>query len=179
MKPKQKRDRLFKSSRPNVRPLELFDEHNKSKDIAILWAAYKRDSFPSMPELNQDEFAKYILDLASSYNAGWMIEDKNKQYNDGYGAIAFIFAASNGWEIEPHVEVFSWATPRNVLRGAVSYLQMMRYSKDVGIVNIYSLLKTKSLFDQLLKYGVARYIGRVPHGDLRGDRYIYYTRGKK
>lgn len=180
MKPKQKRDRLFKSSRPNVRPLELFDGDHYSKDVAILWAAYRKGSFQDMEDgLNQSEFTEFILDIAASYNKGWMIEDNNSQYKNGYGAVGFVFAADNGWEIEPHFEKFSWATKRNVLRTFVSFLQMMRYSKEVGIVNLYSLKDSKNLFDHITDYGVTRYVGKVPHGDLRGDRYIYYTRGKK
>lgn len=179
MKPKQKRDRLFKSSRPNVRPLELFADNGYGKDMAILWAAYKKDSFSDMPEMDQEEFGEFITDMVSGYNNGWIVEDSNSNFSDGSGAIALVLAAQNDWELEPHFEKFTWATPRNILRGAVSFLQMMRYSKDVGIVNLYSLKKSKHLFDHLTEYGVARYVGRVPHGDFRGDRYIYYTRGKK
>lgn len=178
MKPKEKRDRLFKSSRPHVRPLELFDNGKYSKDLAILWAAYKKGSFPEMPEMDQSEFTEFILDIASQYSKGWMIEDNNSQYKDGHGAIGFMFAADNGWEVEPHFESFEWATPRNILRSVVSFLQMMRYSKDVGVVNIYSLSDSKKFYDHLIGYGVTRYVGKVPHGDIRGDRYIYYTRGK-
>ena len=181
MKPKEKRDRLFKSSRPHVRPLQLFED-GKGKDIGILWAAYKAGSFdiPQMPQdLDRDQFIDFMLDVISRYSKGWIVEDKNREFKEGYGAVGFILAADNGWELEPHFEKFSWASARNVLRTFVSFLQMMRYSKEIGIVNLYTLETHKNLFDHVSEYGVLRYVGKMPHGDIRGDRYIYYTRGKK
>jgi len=42
MKPKERRDRLFKASRPNIREMKLVDENGYTQDMKILWGAYKK-----------------------------------------------------------------------------------------------------------------------------------------
>lgn len=174
-KPKYYRDLLFGKERPNIRPIDL------NKDLSILWAAYKKDSFDNLPdEMTQDDFRSFFMDLASGYTAGWLIEDKNKSFGSGYGAVGLIFAVDNGYELEPHFEKFSWASNRNTLRAIVSFLQMMRYDKNVGVVNVYANdYNNLKYFKRLNKYGVLNYVGTVPHGDIKGDRHIFYVRGKK
>lgn len=178
MKPKERRDRLFKSSRPNIREMSLVDQQGYTQDMSILWGAYKQGSF-KIPEVSQEEFADYMMSEVNPYQKKWLIEDANTKYESGYGPVAMVCAAYNGWELEPHLEVFDWATKRNILRLAVSFFQMMRYDKSVGIVNVYSLKKTKNLFNHIAKYGVLKYAAKIPDGDERGDRYIYYIRGRK
>jgi len=174
-KPKYYRDLLFKGERPNIRPIDL------NKDLGILWAAYTKESFKNLPEgASQKEFADFFLTLASEYTKGWIVEDNNKSFKDGYGATGIFFAVDNGYELEPHFEKFSWASRRNTLRSIVSFLQMMRYDKDVGVVNVYANdYNNMNYFKKLHKYGVLNYVGTVPHGDIKGDRHIFYVRGKK
>jgi hypothetical protein len=178
---KEKRDRLFRVSRPHIRPLELLNGETYGKDMAILWAAYKLGSFGERIEqgLDQKAFANLFITISSGYNLGWIIEDKNKQFKEGQGPIGLILAVYNGWELEPHFEKFQWASARNILKSFVSFLQMMRYDKTVGIVNVYSLKSSKNLFDHVCQYGVLRFAAKIPKGDVRGDRYIYYTHGKR
>ena len=177
---KEKRDRLFRVSRPHIRPLELLNGETYGKDMAILWAAYKLGSFDQIESgLDQKEFANFIISIANGYNIGWIIEDKNKQFKEEYGPIGLVLSVYNGWELEPHFEKFQWASSRNILKAFVSFFQMMRYDKTVGIVNVYSLRESKNLFDHICKYGVLRYAAKIPKGDIRGDRYIYYTHGKR
>ena len=178
---KEKRDRLFRVNRPHIRPLELLNGDNYGKDMAILWAAYKLGSFEERiePGLEQKEFAALFITIASGYNLGWMIEDRNAKFKNEYGPIGIVLAVSNGWELEPHFEKFQWASAKNILKSFVAFLQMMRYDKTIGIVNIYSLKDSKNLFDHITEYGVLRYATKIPKGDIRGDRYIYYTHGKR
>lgn len=178
MKPKERRDRLFKSSRPNIRPMELFDSSGKGQDINILWGAYKMGTF-DLPDASQDEFAELMMETVEPYEKKWIIEDNNAKFGEGYGPVGMMCAVYNGWEIEPHFEAFKWASPRNTLRAIVSFLQMMRYDKDVGIVNVYSLKEFKRFFSHVSKYGVLKFATKIPDGDVRGDRYIYYIRGRK
>jgi len=42
MKPKERRDRSFKDSRPNIREMKLVDENGYTQDMKILWGAYKK-----------------------------------------------------------------------------------------------------------------------------------------
>lgn len=178
MKPKQRRDRLFKSSRPNIREMSLIDDQGYTKDMGILWGAYIQGSFGDA-SATQEEFADMMMEEVEPYNKKWLIEDKNQKFDGGYGAVGMMYATYNGWELEPHFEPFSWATPRNILRSMVSFLQMMRYDKDVGIVNVYSLKKGKNFYHHVSKYGVLKYATKIPDGDKGGDRYIYYIRGRK
>lgn len=180
LKPKELRDRLFKDSRPNIRPLEIIDETGKLKDMGILWAAYKAGSFKGFQkDMEKDIFTQEILNLVGSYNVGWLIEDKNNSFKDNYGAIGLILALSNDWEVEPYFLSFNWASLRNEIRGYVSYFQMMRYDKNVGIVNLKVVDEVYTRFlKKLQKYGVINYTGVIPKGDINGDRHIFYVRGK-
>ena len=179
MKPKERRDRLFKTSRPNIRKMTLVDQQGYSPDMNILWGAYKLGSFEIEEGVEQDEFAELMTHEIQPYTKKWIVEDDNSKFNSGYGPIGMIVAVYNGWELEPHLEVFSWATKRNILRLTVSFFQMMRYDKEVGIVNVYSLKETTGLFNHIQKYGVLKYAAKIPDGDVGGDRYIYYIRGRK
>lgn len=179
MKPKERRDRLFKTSRPNIREMELFGESGFGKDMGILWAAYQRGTFGDNLDVSQEDFARTLVNEVDQYQKRWMIEDKNSQFAEGEGPIGMMAAVYNGWELEPHFDAFEWATPRNILRAIVSFLQMMRYDRSVGVVNVYTLNKDKNFFKHVTEYGVLRYLGKIPDGDERGDRHIFYTRGRK
>lgn len=177
---KEKRDRLFRVNRPHIRPLELLHGDQYGKDLGVLWAAYKLGSFDQRIEegLEQKDFADLMITIASGYNLGWIIEDKNPKFKNEYGPIGLMLAVYNGWELEPHFEYFQWASKRNILKGVVAFLQMMRYDKTIGIVNVYSQKDSKNLFDHITEYGVLRFATKIPKGDIRGDRYIYYTHGR-
>lgn len=180
MRAKERRDRLFRRRKPNVRPLEAYDEQgNPGRDLAILWAAYRMGSFDIEEELSQEDFTERLLAMLESYHGGWIVEDVHNGFVDGEGPIGVILAVYNGWEMEPQFDWFQWASVRNLLRGMVGFLQMMRYNRDVGVVNVNTLKRHKRLFDRVAQYGVLNYVGKIPHGDARGDRLIYYVRGRK
>jgi len=177
MKPKKLRDRLFKKDRPVVRPLEIFDGDRYHKDVGILWTAHQAKKFHSYDkDIIQEEFAKEFENLSKEKEI-FMIEDYNPGYKE-YGPIAVTAVESDGWKIEPHVEFFKWATPKNILRSTVSFLQMMRY-KRIGVVEIRRLESSKTLFDHCVNYGVLYFSGKIVGGDPRGTEYIYSVRGRK
>ena len=176
MTPKQRRDRLFKASRPNVRPLDF----SNPTDMGVLWLAYQQNSFDMEEGLNKEQFINAMLDIAEYYDFGWMIEDATQAFSEGKAPVGVMMAKSDGWELEPHYENFAWSSARNRLRAVAAFLQMMRYDKDVGVVNVYSLKKDKRFFKHIAKnYGLLNYLGCIPHGDYRGDRHIFYVRGRK
>jgi len=176
MKPKKLRDRLFKKDRPFIRPLEIFNGESYHKDIGILWTAHKRKPFYGYSDLTQEDFAKEIESLSKEKEL-FMLEDWNKGFKE-HGPIGAVAVSSDGWKIEPHVEFFQWATPKNILRSTVSFLQMMRYKK-VGCVEVRCLDNTKSLCDKCTKYGVLYYVGKILGGEPRGTEYLYTIRGRK
>lgn len=178
MTPKQRRDALFRHSRPELRAFELYDGEEYHKDLKILWVAHQKNPLHEIPEgLDQQEFADYIEEVVKRVEV-FVIDDENDQY-DGYGPVAVGIIADDGWKYEPHINYFPWATKKNILRGSVSGLQMYRYSRQVGCVLVKSLEQSKNLFDHVCKYGVLHYVGKIVNGDPRGDEYLYSVRGKR
>lgn len=173
MKPLEKRERLFRHSRPNLRAFEFYDGEDYHKDIKILWVAHSQKPFKGFPD-DQEGFAKQLMDSPEMV----IIEDRNKQYKD-VGPIGVIWVLGDDWKVEPHVEFFSWATKKNILRGCISFFQWSRNTRKIGCIVVYSLKASKNLFDHVCKYGVLHYVGKIVNGDSRGDEYLYSVKGKK
>jgi hypothetical protein len=170
---KDKRDRLFRKSKPHIRTFV-------AEDLWVLWAAYDLDSFKGLKKgLTKDEFFKLVEMIASRHSSCIVVEDECKWFKSGRGPICFVTIANNGWRIEPHVDFFRWATPRVMLRAYVAFFQMVRYSKEVGVCVVRSLANTVPLFERMRTYGLLFPVGRIPDGDARGDEYLYQVRGKK
>lgn len=181
MTPRERRARLFKTSKPFIRPAVLVSEGGFGDDMGILWAAYKAGSFPLINAgMEMPEFAKAMVAIALTLHEMAIVEDDNKAFASGRGPVAIIGIRSDGWKHEPHVDYFKWSAKRNILRVTIQFLQMARYSKEVGVVMIRSLKETSNLFMRAAKdYGVLNFVGRVPHGTPRGDEYIFSVMGKK
>jgi len=161
-----------------VRDFILYDGDQYHKDVKLLWVAHQKDPIYRIPpDCTQEEFATVIEDAATK-GFLFVIEDENDQYQTT-GPVGMGYMIDDGWKFEPHINFFKWATKRNILRGVVSGLQMMRYKRTVGCVEIHSLEESKNLFDHVCQYGVLHYVGKIKNGDPRGDQYIYSVRGKK
>lgn len=177
-KPKAARDRLFKYGRPNIRPLDIIEDGGIGKDMAILWAAYRKGSMPDWGELTQEQFTDKVLELISEQYSVWIAEDKNYHYPNGYGPVGLIAAHFNGWIMEPHFMPFSWATKRNRLKVNVAFMQMARYEKGIGIITVNSKEENKDFFFHLWKkYRVIYYVGFIKKGNFGEDNYLFYGRG--
>lgn len=151
-------------------------------DLWVFWAAYREGSFKQLPAgIEKDAFYKWMLEVLSKYSYVLVIEDDNKAFKGKRGIIAFVAVTSNGWRIEPHVEVFKWATKLNVLRGNVRFFNWIRQNKEVGVCVVKSLKETANLFHHVRKYGVLNFVGKIPGGDPlgRGDEHVFSIRGKK
>lgn len=172
---KEKRDRLFKSGRPQLRTIQIMDGDKYHKDVGYLWVAHKKRPFNLLrPNITQEEFCRSIEELSKSHELAF-IEDRNMELGK-QGPVGFI-CISGDWLIEPYGEFFSWATPKNILRCTVSFLQMIRYRK-IGACLIKSSECSVSLLNKVCKYGVLHFVGKVPNGDPRGDLWLYSIRGK-
>lgn len=175
--PKEWRDLLFSDGRPDIREAQFFnDDGTPAKDTGVLWAAHLENG--NQNKIEKEQFPDVVANMLSGYSMAWLANDRNAKFRDKYGPIGLVVAAYNGWELEPHFEPFPWATKRNKLRTVVAFLQMMKYDKSVGIVNVYSLDEHKDFFKRISKYGVLKFAGTVPDGDYRGDRHIFYIRGR-
>jgi len=177
---KNKRDLLFKRGRPLIRELVLEENGKPHKDIGYLWASYKRGGFELFPRgMTETEFFNHMKEFSERVEM-LIIDDFHKEYGGNMGPLCFVSVKHIGQKIEPHADVFPWATPRNILRGTVALFQMLRYKK-IGCSVTYALEKSKPFFDTVIEYGVLRYVGKIPNGDPwgRGDEYVYTVRGKK
>ncbi len=172
-KPKAARDRLFKHGRPDIQPLDIDDDGLVGKDMAVLWAAQGAFNF----EGDQSEFTRLFLDYLQGFYAAWIVRDKNYNYPDGYGATGLIVAAFNGWSLTPEFIAFPWATDRNRLKAVVAFMQMARYEKGIGLLNLSTT--DPQFFQHIRKrYGVMYYVGKVPRGSNGTDAFLFYGRGK-
>lgn len=114
-----------------------------------------------------------------SFNLLWIIEDINRSFKSGTGQIGVVGIKTNGWAFEPEAHFFRWATPKNILRAAVGFFQMIRHQKDVGICRIEVSQKDKALLDRMKSYGVLFFRGRIPFGNEGGDTFVFSINGKK
>ncbi len=116
-----------------------------------LWAAYKARSFQMPDTLSQSEFTEQ-MQTALNGPTHYIVEDRNAKFKEKYGPVGLIAVVSEGDKIEPAVAVFKWATPRNILRGFVSFFAWIK-STQHG-----ECLVTVSAKDKLMKkcvdYGV-------------------------
>jgi hypothetical protein len=167
----EKRRKLFKKSKPFIREFKL-------DDMWVLWAAYKEGSFP-LPEMTKEEFYKYSTERLKTYHSLMLVEDECKKFKASRGPVCLIVANTDGWKVEPHVEFFKWATKQNILRVNVRFFNWIRQNKEIGVCIVRSLKDTSNLFHHIRKYGVLNFVGRIPGGDIRGDEYVFSTRGKR
>jgi len=169
--PKERRERLFKSGRPVIRHLEILDGEQYSKDMGILWAAYKAGSFPIPQGLSQEEFVKTIEE--SPYQQTWIIDDKNKSFSSGHGPIALVGTNTAGMIVEIKGVFFKWASRKNILRGSVAFLTMIRGSKKTGIVLVRTQKEKMTLPDHLKLYELLYFLGQSDDSE-----YLYSVRGR-
>lgn len=172
MTPKQRREKLFKETKPFVRKVD-------QDDFKWLYGAYRYPKGPGDEE-DQQAFIKDAIETLSAFDEAYIIEDKNSKYKGKYGSVGLVPCMYNGWMLEPHVEWFPWATKLNRIRGTIAFVMFTRYSNDVGVTLYKSLDDTKDFFRKLKKYAPIYPIrGKIPFGDHRGDVYQFYTRGRK
>lgn len=168
----KKKKRFFKGDKPFIRKFEI-------EDMWVLWAAYKEGSFPQMPEMEREEFYSTIRARLGNYMFLFLVEDNNRKFKAGIGAVCLIGANTDGWKFEPHVEYFKWATKYNIIRTTLCFLNWISFNKDVGVCIIRSLENTVNLFRYMKEYIGLNYVGMIHSGDIRGDEYLFSLKGKK
>jgi hypothetical protein len=169
---KERRQLLFKRSRPKFRPYE-------PSDNAFLWAAYKAGSLPIPEGLTQEQFIVEVAKMYGGFPLVWVVEDDNRKFKAGRGQVAMVGIKTDGWVYEPHPVFFKWATKRNVLRCCVAFFHMMRYQKDVGVCLVRCLKDAVKMMKKMERYGVLYLRGRLPKGSPKGDVFLFSIDGAK
>ncbi len=134
--------------------MDIGSEDEYGKDVGILWAAYKAGSFDYPKGLEQQDFVDLLFKNLSVYDSIWIADDKNRAYPSGRGPVALFGVKADEWVIRPEVSYFKWATKRNILRVIVTFFQMTRYSKDVGLCVFGSTPESRNLYNKMKQYGI-------------------------
>lgn len=166
-----KRRRLFRKSKPFIRPFE-------KADMWVLWAAYKEGSFDLPPNMTKEVLYAHMMKALGGYSSLMLVEDYNKRFKDQRGAVCLITVMSDGWKMEPYAHWFSWATKLNILRANVRFLKWIMHSKEVGVCVFQATEKTVNLYMHVRRYGVLNYVGKIPGGTRYGNSYEFSLRGK-
>jgi hypothetical protein len=172
--PKERRDRLFKKSKPYFRKADLVNlDGSYGPDMGILWAAYKAGSFNAPPGMDQEAFAEWALGQARHFTSLWLGEDENKAFKSGKGVVGLVTVNQHDLEVHASGQPLKWATKRNVLRLCVGFLHMITKSNKTGICMVKGQESSVPLLDHLKEYGLLYYIGKTAPGE-----FLYSVRGR-
>lgn len=134
---------MFRNRRVRV---ELID----SSHMRWLWAAYRKGLWQDVAgsELDQEAFAEFVATVAEGLSEAFIITAPNET-EDMPVAVGSVIERSV-W-LEPHLDFFPWATPRNKIEAAVKFALEMRKIKPLFIA---VERKHQSWTDHILRYGV-------------------------
>lgn len=169
-----RRERLLKRDEPRVRKLE-------AKDAWVLFAAYDLGSFPGMPKgLKPAELWAHVAAWAQRHSSVLVIEANHRYFRERRGPIAMVTIDNFGWQIEPRVDFFFWATKRQRLAAAVGFLQMIRYAKEVGCLFARVPDAGVSMCEHIMRnYDLLRVAGKIPNAREEGTEHHYYLKGRR
>lgn len=174
MKPRERRERLFKKSKPHFRKADLLNlDGSYGADMGILWAAYKAGSFQAPHGMDQAEFAEWVVSTARRFTTLWIGEDESKAFKSGRGAVGVVGTSHDDLLVTIEGQPLKWATKRNVLRLSVGFLHMITKSTKTGVCMVKGTKESMSLLDHLKEYGLLFYIGKTAP-----DEYLYSVRGR-
>lgn len=174
MNAKERRDALFRKSRPHFRKADLLNlDGSYGEDMKILWAAYKAGSFAAPEGMTDSEFAGWLLNQAQSFQTLWIGEDQSKAFKSGKGPVCIVATNSQGMLVTVEGQPFKWATKRNILKVCVGFLHMITKSNRTGAVMVKGDEKSRKLLDHLNKYKLLFYVGKS-----NPNEYLYSVRGR-
>ena len=173
MTPKERKDLIFRKSRPEIRKFALMDGEHYSKDVGILWAAYQAKSFALREGMTQEEFMVEIDATMHGFQNIWIIDDDTKTYTSGRGPIGLVGANASGLIVEPRFMFFKWATCKNVLKAMVAFLSKVKGSLKTGIILIRTDKERQVIADHMKKYDLMFFVGKSAENE-----YLYSGRGR-
>lgn len=124
--------------------------------------------------LSQQAFQQKVLEMLSLGEYEWVVECRQ---SDGVRPVGVILAHGlpDGRRIEPHVDWFPWATPRNRVEGLVGFL--IEVSKRFKIL-VYSTEAERNFWERMKSYGILRHGCKVWDHFSRGEHaFFFYTTG--
>jgi hypothetical protein len=131
---KTRKQRLFRRSRPQVRPFAIQEGAGYSRDMGVLWAAYSAGSFKAPLGMGQSEFVEFVKGWQDGADSISVVDDDNGNFKSGRGPVAIVASRAEGLIQEPVFVFFKWASCRNVLRVMVAYLTMAKSSTKTGLL---------------------------------------------
>ena len=171
MTPKERRERLFKGLTPKIRLME-------EDDLKWLYGAYKYPK-PIGDEEDRAQWLEKIQVTLAGYDEAFIIEDRNTQFQNNWGAVAVFPSMYNNWKLQPSANWFPWATKLNKIRCTIAFLMFARHNRDIGVTVINAVNDDKDFYRGLKRYAPIYPVGKIPCGDPRGDENLFYIRGKK
>ena len=172
---RERRERLMRYTNPRVRPFEM------ERDAWVLWGAYDLGSFPAMPKgLKPAQFFEVVRSFRATKSQCLVVEEDHKYFREKRGPVALVSIENfNDWRIEPQVDFFFWASKRQRLAAVVSFLQMVRYSREVGVCVVRVPDRDVPFCEHLYKYDLLRACGKLPNASPLGMEHLFYVRGRK
>ena len=172
MTPAQRRARLYT---PQDRPwVEQIDKSDKELYRWMRTANHLRGN-----DMEEHDFIDWIDSHLAKFDEVYFIHDRHRGFEQGAGPMCLVGVKVEGQNKEPHVEWFPWASPRNILRCAVSFFMLHR-RKGTGVMKVYALEKDRQFYTRLEQYIPLFFAGKIPNGDPwgRGTEYRYYIQGR-
>lgn len=166
---KEKRDVLFAKSKPIFKPADV-------DLLNWMWTAYKMSGQNGVDEATFKENQTAIL---SQYSRLSVAVDRNDGFRGHAGPVCLIASMYDGWRLEPHIQWFPWATPRNKVRVTVGLLIALRHSQDVGVTVVRSDEKNAEFFHRLKRYVPIYHSGSIRFGRPGGADVLFSVRGKR
>jgi len=164
---------LFKFNRPVIRKFKGINGEDAG-DLPYIWAAYQDGCFDEIPEgLEMGAFVDFAEDIMNYVKETWIVED---YVNGSLLPVGFVVCKGTDWQLEPHVQYFTNASPRNILRTYVAFLKKTKYRKDIGACLVRVNDASKNLANRVERYGLLEYVGKVWNGLPTGNEYLYSIR---
>lgn len=131
-----------------------------------------RDYFDD--DLSEVAFTNKVMEFLGIADLDWIVEARHKEGIRPVGLV-LAYAMLDGRRIEPHIDWFPWATPRNKLEGMAAYLRDV--SKQYKIL-VYVKTDETLMWERLTKYRILCRACKIRDHYSRGEHAMhYYTAG--
>ncbi len=164
---RQDRPKTFRRYRILNRP--FYVREFAEDDIKWAYADYrKRNNVEIEPSQFKEE---YLHALRHVQQAWTIVKAENKDR-----VVGFIFQTGNGYSWETHAQWMEWASPRDILAGAMRFWDKMRYMQNILLVIPEEIDR---FAEQLRRYGALQRVGKIRkyYPDKR-DAFLWQSREK-